>query len=86
MRELTQGDRLWLAAQAHRGTDLVVPPGCRDRLRQMDLITSRNSRSVSLTRLGSQLALRLKQQMRLSAGADAIPDCALPQREMRSGQ
>ena len=74
MRELTQGDRLWLAAQARRGTDLVVPSACRDRLRQMDLITTRNSRSVSLTRLGSMLALRLKQQMRLSASAGAIAD------------
>lgn len=78
MRELTQMDRLWLAAQAHRGTNLIVPAAARERLRQMDLITTRNSRSVSLTRVGYELALRLRQQMRLSAAAGAVLDYAHP--------
>lgn len=78
MRELTRMDRLWLAAQAHRGTNLVVPAAARERLRKMDLITSRNSRSVSLTRLGYELALRLRQQMRLSASGGEILDYAYP--------
>ena len=72
MRELTRLDRLWLAAQAHRTGNTAIPAASRDRLRQMDLITTRDNRSVSLTRLGYALALRLRQQLRLSA--DAVPD------------
>lgn len=64
MRELTRMDRLWLAAQAHGGIKLIIPAAAKERLRQLDLITTRQDRSVSLTRLG----LRLKQQMRLSRG------------------
>ncbi len=69
MRELTRLDRLWLAAQAHRAGNAAIPAASRDRLRQMDLITTRDNRSVSLTRLGYALALRLKQQSRLSSAA-----------------
>jgi hypothetical protein len=68
VRELTRMDRLWLAAQAHGGIKLVIPAAAKERLRQFDLITTRHDRSVSLTRLGQRLALRLKQQMRLSRG------------------
>lgn len=78
MRELTQMDRLWLAAQAHRSTNTTIPTTSRDRLRRMDLITTRHNRSVSLTRLGYALALRLRQQLRLSANAEAFPDESLP--------
>jgi hypothetical protein len=69
MRELTRLDRLWLVAQAHRPAHSAIPAASRDRLRQMDLITTRHNREVSLTRLGHALALRLRQQLRLSAGA-----------------
>jgi hypothetical protein len=74
MRELTRLDRLWLAAQAHRPSHAAIPAPSRDRLRRMDLITTRNSRAIELTRLGYTLALRLRQQLRLSDGA--LPDFA----------
>lgn len=76
MSELTRMDRLWLAAQAHRPANIAIPAAARNRFRRMDLITSRNSRSVELTRLGYALALRLRQQLRLSDGT--LPDFAWP--------
>ena len=69
MRELTRMERAWLAAQAHCSTNTAIPTASRNRLRRMDLITTRHSRSVSLTRLGYSLALRLRQQLRVSADA-----------------
>ncbi|MDR3414903.1 MAG: hypothetical protein P4L83_01840 [Nevskia sp.] len=78
MRELTQMDRLWLVAQAHRGGNLVISASSRERLRKMDLITTRHNRSAGLTRLGYELALRLKQQMRSSAHAGAVLATSLP--------
>lgn len=72
MRELTRLDRLWLVALTHRSAHAAIPAASRDRMRQMDLITTRFNREVSLTRLGQALALRL--QMRLSVGA--CPDWA----------
>jgi hypothetical protein len=76
MSELTRMDRLWLAAQAHHPASVALPAAVRSRLRRMDLITSRNSRAVELTRLGSALALRLRGQLRLSNAALAA--CAGP--------
>ncbi len=76
MSELTRMARLWLAAQAHRLTNVAIPAAARNRFRRMDLITSRNSRSVELTRLGYALAQRLRKQLRLSDGA--LPNFACP--------
>ena len=72
MRELTHADRLWLVAQANRVTSLVIPAAARERLRQMDLVTTRHNRSVSLTRLGHGLALRLRQHRAMAACSAGI--------------
>lgn len=66
--ELTESDRLWLAANARAYTGLALPAAARDRLRRMDLITTQGARAPRLTRLGLALALRLKQQLRRAQG------------------
>jgi hypothetical protein len=75
--ELTRLERLWLSTLsikdgAIKGGILLIPTGSIQRLRRMDLITTRHDRSFALTRLGLALAQRLKHQVRLSSGGNAV--------------